>query len=90
LRIQFHILSPYKDYAITCVRKIVKWYFSLVTNCKSDACRGSCEHQRATMRLNKNAVRSGEYLVSPLVKAWWHQQMHNTQAMRLRDTKGQA
>ena len=34
LRIQFHILSPHKDYAITCVRKIVKWYFSLVTNCK--------------------------------------------------------
>jgi len=42
------------------------------------------------MPLNKNAVRSGEYLVSPLVKAWRHQQIHNTQAMRLRDTKGQA
>ena len=48
------------------------------------------EHQRVTVRLNKNAVRSGEYLVSPLVKAWRHQQIRNTQAMRLRDTKGQA
>jgi hypothetical protein len=35
-------------------------------------------------------VRSGEYSISPLVKAWRHQQMRNTQAMRLRDTKGQA
>ena len=42
------------------------------------------------MRLNKNAVRSGEYSVSPLVKPWRHQQISNTQAMRLRDTKGQA
>jgi hypothetical protein len=48
------------------------------------------ERQRVTMRLNKNAVRSGEYLVSPLVKTWRHQQIQNTQAMRLRDTKGQA
>ena len=39
---------------------------------------------------NKNAMRSGEYLVTPLVKAWWHQQVRNAQAMRLRDTKGQA
>src|SRR5271155_429624 len=31
LRIQFHILSPHKDYSITCVAKIVKWYFSFVT-----------------------------------------------------------
>jgi hypothetical protein len=37
-----------------------------------------------------DAVRSGEHLVSPLVKAWRHQQIRNTQAMRLRDTKGQA
>jgi hypothetical protein len=29
------------------------------------------------VRLNKNAMRSDEYLVSPLVKAWWHQQIHN-------------
>src|ERR1700735_923046 len=29
-------------------------------------------------------------LGSPLVKAWRHQQISNTQAMRLRDTKGQA
>ena len=42
------------------------------------------------MRLNKNAVLSGEYLVSPLVKARRHQQVRNTQAIRLRDTKGQA
>jgi hypothetical protein len=35
-------------------------------------------------------VRSGEYSISPLVKAWRHQQIRNTQAMRLRDTKGQA
>ena len=40
------------------------------------------------MRLNKNTVRSGEYLVSPLVKAWRHQQIQSAQAMRLRDTKG--
>ena len=37
------------------------------------------------MRLNKNAVRSKEYSVSPLVKAWRHQQIHNAQAMRLRN-----
>ena len=30
---------------------------------------GSCEHHRVTVRLNKDAVRSGDYLVSPLVKA---------------------
>ncbi|RDJ93845.1 hypothetical protein B4Q13_19090 [Lacticaseibacillus rhamnosus] len=41
LRIQFHILSPHNDYAISCVKKIAKWYFSFVTNCKLDACRGS-------------------------------------------------
>ncbi len=41
LRIQFHILSPHKGYAISGVRKIVKWYFSFVTNCKLDAFRGS-------------------------------------------------
>jgi hypothetical protein len=51
---------------------------------------GSCEHQRVTMRLNKNAVHSVDYLFSPLVKAWRHQQVRNTQAVRLRDTKGQA
>jgi hypothetical protein len=60
------------------------------SRCKSDACRGSCERQRVTMRLNKNTVRSGEYLVSPLVKPWRHQQIQSAQAMRLRDTKGQA
>src|SRR4029077_13762218 len=60
LRIQFHILSPHKDYAISCVKKIVKRYFSLVANFKSRAFRGSYEHQRVTMRLNKNAVLSGE------------------------------
>ena len=37
LRIQFHILSPYKDYEISYVIKIVKSYFSVVTNCKFDA-----------------------------------------------------
>ena len=42
------------------------------------------------MQLNKNTVRSGEYLVSPLVKAWRHEQIQSAQAMRLRDTKGQA
>ena len=42
------------------------------------------------MRLNKNAARSGEYSISPLVNVWRHQQIHKTQAMRLRDTKGQA
>jgi hypothetical protein len=33
---------------------------------------GSCERQRVTMRLNKNAVLSGEYLFSPLVKTLRH------------------
>jgi hypothetical protein len=42
------------------------------------------------MRLNKNAVDSREYLVSPLVRAWRHQQLQWAQATRLRDTKGQA
>jgi hypothetical protein len=42
------------------------------------------------MRLSKNAVHSGEYLVWPLVRAWRHQQLQRAQAMRLRDTKGQA
>ena len=51
---------------------------------------GSREHHRVTVRFNKNAMRSGEYWVSPLVKAWRHQQVRNTQVMRLRDTKGQA
>ncbi len=41
LRIQFYILSPHKGYAISCVRNIVKWYFSFVINCKLDAFRGS-------------------------------------------------
>src|SRR4029077_18005755 len=43
-----------------------------------------------TMRLNENAVLSGEYLVSPLVKALRHSQLQSAQAVRLRDTKGQA
>jgi hypothetical protein len=65
------------DYAITSVRKILKWRLSVLKNCKYDvACtnafRSSCEHQRVTMQLNKNAVLSGEYLVSPLVKALRH------------------
>ena len=37
------------------------------------------------MRLNKNAVRSEEYSVSPLVKAWRHRQIHNAQVMSLRN-----
>jgi len=37
------------------------------------------------MRLSENAVRSKEYSLSPLVKAWRHQQIHNAQAMRLRN-----
>ena len=57
LRIQFHILSPREDYAITCVEKIAQWYFSFVANCKSNAFRGSCEHQQVTVRKECRFVR---------------------------------
>ena len=41
-----------------------------------------CEHHP----VHKNAVYSGDYLVSPrCCCAWRHQQMRNTQAMRLRE-----
>src|SRR6204780_5762333 len=49
LRIQFHIPSPHKEYAISRGRKIANWTLSEDRGC-----------QRITIRLNKNAVRSGE------------------------------
>jgi hypothetical protein len=69
LRIQLHILSPHKDYAISCVRKIEKLVLVPRYKLKIGCFRCSREHHIVTVRFNKNAMRSGEYLVSPLVKA---------------------
>ena len=41
----------------TCVRKIKKWYLSRY-EFEIRCFRCSCEHQRVTVRLNKNAIRS--------------------------------
>ena len=69
LRIQFHILSPHKDYAISSVRKnckvVVLPRYKLQIGCFP---RARVSINESQCELNKNAVRSGEYLVSPLVR----------------------